>query len=41
MTPAFGPVEAKGLLPCVMDSVNKANELRLHLILKAESRPCH
>ena len=24
MAPAFGPVEAKGLLPCFMDSANKA-----------------
>ena len=41
MTPAFGPVEAKALLPCVMDSVNKANGLRLHRVLKADSGPCH
>ena len=30
MTPAFGPVEAKGSLPYFMDSVNKASGLRLH-----------
>lgn len=39
MTPAFGLVEAKGLLPCFMETVNKARELRLNSILKADSGP--
>ena len=34
MTPAFGPVEAKELLPYFMDSVNKASELLLHLVFE-------
>jgi len=33
MAPAFGLVEAKGLLPYFMDAVTKARELRLHLHL--------
>lgn len=37
MAPAFGLVEAKGLLPYFMDSVAKARELRLRLTLKPES----
>jgi len=39
MAPAFGLVEAKGLLPYFMDSVTKARELRLYLILGADSGP--
>ena len=41
MAPAFGLVEAKGLLPYFMDSVTKARELRLYLnlILEADSCP--
>ena len=30
MTPAFGPVEAKELLPHFVDSANKAGGLRPH-----------
>ena len=41
MTPAFGHVEVKELLPYFMDSVNKANELRPYLILTADLGPCH
>ena len=41
MTPGFGPVEAKGLLPHFMDSANKVNKVCLHLIFKADSGPCH
>ena len=37
MAPAFGLVEAKGLLPYFMESVTKACELRLCLIPKADS----
>ena len=40
MAPAFGLVEAKGLLPYFMDSVTKARELRLYLILDADLRAC-
>jgi len=36
MAPAFGLVEAKGLLPYFMDTVNKAYELRLHLVSNAD-----
>ena len=39
MSPAFGLVEAKGLLPYFMESVTKARELPLHLISKANSGP--
>ena len=41
MAPAFGLVEAKGLLPYFMESVTKARELPLHLILKANSSLYH
>ena len=41
MTPAFGPAEAKALLPYFMDSVNKASVLCLHLVSKACSGPFH
>ena len=41
MSPAFGLVEAKGLLPYFMDSVIKVRELRLYLGLKANLGPCH
>ena len=41
MAPAFGLVEAKGLLPYFMDCATKARELRLYPILKADSGPCH
>ena len=37
MAPAFGLVEAKGLLPYFMDAVTKACELRLYLIPKTDS----
>ena len=33
MAPAFGLVEAKGLLPCFMDSVTKACEHCAHPML--------
>ena len=36
MAPAFGLVEAKGLLPYFMDTVNKAPELRLLLVSNAD-----
>ena len=39
MAPAFGLVEAKALLPYFMDAVTKACELRLYLILGADSGP--
>jgi len=39
MSPAFGLVEAKALLPYFMDAATKARELRLHLILEADSGP--
>ena len=41
MSPAFGLVEAKGLLPYFMDSITKARELRLELILRGDSDPDH
>ena len=41
MSPAFGLVEAKGLLPHFMDSAIKARELRLHSIFGADSGPCN
>ena len=41
MIPAFGLVEAKGLLPCFMDAVNKARKLCLRPSLKADSGPFH
>ena len=37
MAPAFGLVEAKGLLPYFMDSATKARELCLDLTLKPDS----
>jgi len=37
MALAFGLVDAGGLLPYFMDSVTKARELRLYLILEADS----
>jgi len=39
MAPAFGLVEAKGLLPYFMDTVNKAHEFRLHLVSNADQSP--
>ena len=39
MSPAFGLVEAKGLLPYFMESVTKARELPLHSISKTNSGP--
>ena len=39
MAPAFGLVEARGLLPYFVDSVTKACELRSYLVLKADSGP--
>ena len=39
MAPAFGLVEAKGLLPYFMESATKARELCWHLISKANSSP--
>ena len=41
MSPAFGLVEAKGLLPHFMDCVTKARELDFYLVLKVDSSPCH
>ena len=41
MSPAFGLVEAKGLLPYFMDSITKACELCFNLILKANSSLCN
>ena len=40
MAPAFGVVEAKGLIPYFMDSATKARELCSYLILKVDSSPC-
>ena len=40
MAPAFGLGEAKGLLPCFMDAVTKAWELRFDLTLKVDSGSC-
>jgi len=40
MAPAFGVAEAKSLLPYFMDSVTKARELRLYLILGVDLGPC-
>ena len=40
MAPAFGLVEAKGLLPYFVDCATKARELRLCPILKSDSGPC-
>ena len=34
MTPAFGPAEAKELLPYFMDTVNKVSRLRPHLVFE-------
>ena len=39
MAPAFGFVEAKGLLPYFMDSVTKVRELCSYSIMKANSSP--
>jgi len=39
MAPAFGLVEAKGLLPYFMDSATKVRDLRLYFILGTDSRP--
>jgi len=40
MSPAFGLVEAKALLPYFMDAVTKVCELRPYLILEADSGYC-
>ena len=40
MAPAFGLVEAKGLLPYFMDAAVKVCELRLHFISESDSSPC-
>jgi len=40
MAPAFGLVEAKGLLPYFVDSATKARELRVHFISETDSNPC-
>ena len=40
MAPAFGLVEAKGLLPCFMDSVTKACEHCAHPMLMTDSGLC-
>ena len=39
MTPAFGPVETKALLPYFVDTVTKVREPHLRLILKADPSP--
>ena len=39
MAPAFGLVEAKGLLPHFMETANKVRELRLHLVSSADQGP--
>jgi len=39
MAPAFGLVEAKGLLPYFVDTATKACGPRLHLVLRANSGP--
>jgi len=39
MAPAFGLVEAKGLLPYFMDTADKAHELHLHLVSNADQGP--
>ena len=39
MAPAFGLVEAKGLLPCFVDCATKARKIRSHLVLKADPGP--
>ena len=41
MAPAFGLVEAKGLLPYFMDSATKVRELCSYSIVKADSSLCH
>ena len=41
VAPAFGPLEAKGLLPYFMGCVTKARELLLHLFLEADSGPLY
>ena len=41
MAPAFGLVEAKGLLPYFMDAAIKARELRVYLISGVNSDSCH
>ena len=40
MAPAFGLVEARGLLPYFMDSVTKAREPHPSLIPEVDSGPC-
>ena len=40
MAPAFGVVEAKGLLPYFIDSATKARGFCSYLILKVDSIPC-
>ena len=40
MAPAFGVVEAKGLLPYFMDSATKVRELLSYSTLKVDSSPC-
>jgi len=39
MAPAFGLVEAKGLVPYFMGTVTKARQLYLRLILKVDQVP--
>ena len=39
MAPAFGLVEAKGLLPHFVDAVTKVHEHRLYLIMRADLDP--
>ena len=39
MAPAFGLVEAKGLIPYFMTTVTKVCELRLHPILEVDRGP--
>lgn len=39
MAPAFGPVEAKGLLPYFMDSAAKVRRSRSHLMMRADLGP--
>ena len=39
MSPAFGPFEAKGLLPCFMGSATKVRRVCLHLVLRADLGP--
>jgi len=39
MAPAFGLVEAKGLLPCFMDAVTKVRQPRLYSIMRTDLGP--